>query len=157
MYRAVPILNSTSTKLPLLLIAGKQDKLIGFEQSNRLRYVLEKLNKDLEFINYKRAGLGQKYWLENRHENALIVEFLHDKLNLPHLNNEALSKADKKALIFDYLILGEVFANENVTEPQPDKAFKYRNIASNLGDPQSMFNQATHYQQKTSSHQKFRM
>lgn len=137
---------SPKLQLPILILAGKQDKIVGLEQSNRLRYVLQKLNKDVSYIAYERAGFGQKYWYEQKHENAYIVEFLREKLDLPYTHNMQLSKSDINAIINDYRILGNVFSSNRFTLKKSEKALEYFQKASDLGDPRSTFNLATRFQ-----------
>ena len=71
--------------VPILLIAGEEDEIAGFEQSNRMKYRLKQFNKDVETMFYTKTGHGyHDKWLWDWHEHAVIDDFLRRQLNLNH-------------------------------------------------------------------------
>ena len=81
-----PVYQATSLKAPVLIIAGKQDEISGFEQSNRFYYVLKRLGHDVEKAFFERSGHGHQIWYYDQVEAALANDFLERKLNLKYID-----------------------------------------------------------------------
>ena len=141
-----PVYLAESINTPTLIIAGKNDEVAGFEQSNRMRYVLEKLNKPVDSLFYNTAGHGHSNWFGDRHEYAYVVDFLRKTLGIPLPELKGLSDSSKQALAYDYKVLGDVFNTGSLTEKNNEKAFSFYQTASMYGSPEATFNLATYYQ-----------
>lgn len=141
-----PVYSAQDIDVPILLIAGKKDDTAGFEQSNRMRYVLEKLNKKVEHVFYKNAGHGHSSWYGDRHENAYAVDFLLDSLNLPRPKRLGMSEENVIATAYDYLHLSDGFDNKAFVSRDGKKVLEYLTLASDFDAPRAVFNLAAHYQ-----------
>lgn len=141
-----PVYLAESLNTPTLIIAGKNDEIAGFEQSNRMRFVLEKLKKPVDFLFYNTAGHGHSNWYGDRHEYAYIVSFLRQTLGLSLPNPATLSDSSKQALAYDYKVLGDVFDSGSLTSIDNKKAFNFYETSSMYGSPEATFNLATYYQ-----------
>lgn len=139
-----PLYLAQNINVPVLLIAGKKDQIAGFEQSNRMRYVLKKLNKDVEPLFYNSAGHGHHNWYGDRHEYAYVVEFLIKTLNLPPVKIEELSADNIKAITYDYTVLADGFNNKNLTKNR-DVSLAYTRLASEFGEGRLTFNLGAYY------------
>ena len=76
-----PVYNAESITVPVLLVAGEKDKIASPEHSNRLKYVLQKLGKPVEFISFEESGHGHFEWDYHRYEILRVVSFLDRELN----------------------------------------------------------------------------
>ncbi|WP_068544332.1 alpha/beta hydrolase family protein [Thalassotalea crassostreae] len=97
-----PIYLANEIKAPVLLIAGKKDKVAYFEQSNRMKYRLKQLNKELETIFYNNVGHGyHDKWGGDRHQIVYIEDFIRRKLELPYptAKNDMQIKAQERRRI----------------------------------------------------------
>lgn len=141
-----PVYLAESLNVPTLIIAGRKDEISGFEQSNRMRYVLEKLGKPVDTLFYDSAGHGHSNWYGDRHEYAYIVNFLRNTLSLQLPVPEQLSSTSKAALAYDYSVLGDVFDDGVLTPKDPSKAFEFYRIASEYDASRGTFNLAAYYQ-----------
>jgi dipeptidyl aminopeptidase/acylaminoacyl peptidase len=141
-----PLYLAEAIKVPTLIIAGKKDDISGFEQSNRMRYVLEKLGKSVDTVFYNSVGHGHSNWYGDRHEYAYIVDFLLNTLNLQLPTSTKMSTQSKAALAYDYSVLGDVYDKGVLTPEDPSKAFKFYRIASEYDGSRATYNLATYYQ-----------
>ncbi len=78
-----PLYLAESLRAPVLLTAGTDDWVVDYEHSNRLKYRLRQLGKPVEIFYYDGAGHGHQDWRGDRHEHALIDDFLRRTLRLP--------------------------------------------------------------------------
>jgi pimeloyl-ACP methyl ester carboxylesterase len=145
-----PFYQAANVTVPVLLIAGKKDDVAEFEQSNRMRYVLEKLGKNVETLFFKNVAHGQSSFYGKQQESAYIVEFLLNTLGLSRPNVSILPAQDKAALKHDYSVIGRNFGFSKLLNIDPEietrKAIKYYQLASEYGDGNASFNLATYYQ-----------
>ncbi len=75
-----PINQIENLQGPVLLIAGRQDRVVGFEQSERFLQTAQDLGKDVEMLDFDDEGHGNFSWT-NKVERARTVEdFLADHL-----------------------------------------------------------------------------
>jgi pimeloyl-ACP methyl ester carboxylesterase len=140
-----PVYNAQDIDVPILLIAGKKDDTAGFEQSNRMRYVLEKLNKQVEHVFYKDAGHGHSSWYGDRHENAYVVDFLLNSLNLSRPKRIEMSEENVAVMAYDYLHLSDGFDNNKFLSRDGKKVLEYLTLASDFDATRAVFNLAAHY------------
>jgi len=139
-----PLYQAQNINIPVLLIAGKKDQITGFEQSNRMRYVLEKQGKDVESIFYEKAGHGHTTWYGDQHQYAYTVEFLIKVLKLEPLHINNLSEDDIKALTHDYTVIADGFDTPNLVE-DIDISVAYTRLASQFGEKRITFNLGSKY------------
>ena len=139
-----PVYSAHKLKAPLLLIAGKEDDISGIEQSNRFKYVLNKLDHDVETLFYGGTGHGHTSWWGERHQVAAIVDFLNRKLSL---NSDKKSEfiEDKVAISKDFEILADALNFEGKVENNQERAFDYYKKAAELGNARAIFNIGSHY------------
>lgn len=126
---------------PLLLIAGKNDSVSGFEQSNRMKYVLNKHNKKFETLFYRDADHGHDNWFGDRHEHAFTYDFLNRTLNISPIKNST----NEKALAQDYQTLARGYYFKNYIGKDVDKSFTYTKKAAELNDPAAIFDLGSYY------------
>lgn len=132
-------------KTPILLIAGKKDKIANFEHSNRFKLLLKKQNHPIETVFYKNTGHGHNNWYWEHHEVALVTDYLYRTLNLTPFNKENLTKKSQISLQRDYLVLADSYDNNNKITSDPEKAFKFYLKAADFGDGRASFNVASYY------------
>lgn len=140
-----PVYNAQDIDVPILLIAGKKDDTAGFEQSNRMRYVLEKLGKDVEHIFYRTAAHGHSSWYGDRHENAYVVDFLLNSLKLPRPQRLDMSEENVAVMAYDYLHLSDGFDDNKFLTRDGTKVLEYLSLASDFDATRAVFNLAAHY------------
>lgn len=139
-----PVYQATSLKAPVLIIAGKQDEISGFEQSNRLYYVLKRLGHDVEKAFFERSGHGHQIWYYDQIEAALANDFLERKLNL----NSTLTnytESEKKAVQRDAILLADTFDSKTIETDRKKESFDYYQLAANLDHDRAMFNVGSYY------------
>jgi dipeptidyl aminopeptidase/acylaminoacyl peptidase len=76
-----PFYMAEKLKAPLLLIAGKRDKIAWFEQSDRMAYRLKQLDKDVETLFCKNSAHGHQYYKDYWHQFDAISAFLLRRLD----------------------------------------------------------------------------
>lgn len=135
-----PVYLADKVNVPVLLIAGKKDQVATFEHSNRLKYVLEKLNKPVETIFYKDVGHGHRTWGGEWHEMAIIDSFLRKTLALPSI-------LDEKADMQEYVAMADYYEGDRLIGDLEHLALKYYRLAAELGHERSMFNVGAYYHQ----------
>ena len=139
-----PVYQATSLKAPVLIIAGKQDEISGFEQSNRFYYVLKRLGHDVEKAFFERSGHGHQIWYYDQVEAALANDFLERKLNL----NSTLTnytESEKKAVQRDAILLADTFDSKTIETDRTKESFEYYQLAANLDHDRAMFNVGSYY------------
>lgn len=136
-----PIYLAEKVDTPVLLIAGKEDKISGFEQSNRMKYRLNQLSKDVETLFYENTGHGHHTWRGDKHLNAYTYDFLQRKLQLPIPDNESA----KQALGNDLTILADGFEFEGLLKLDKKRAFELYQKAAQKGEPRAIHNVGSYY------------
>ncbi|WNC71936.1 prolyl oligopeptidase family serine peptidase [Thalassotalea psychrophila] len=99
-----PLYLAEDIKAPILLIAGKKDNIAYFEQSNRMKYRLQQLGKDIETVFYNSVGHGyHDNWNGDQHEIVYIEDFIRRQLNLPFPSamNDMQIKAQERRRLLD--------------------------------------------------------
>lgn len=80
-----PITLANKLNVPVFLLAGRNDSIAPFEQSNRMKYILKKLGKSFAFHTYENTGHGHKNWSGVNHQHNAIDYFI--KANRNNLNS----------------------------------------------------------------------
>ncbi|WP_371196247.1 prolyl oligopeptidase family serine peptidase, partial [Glaciecola sp. SC05] len=140
-----PVYFADKLNVPVLIIAGKNDIIAGFEQSNRMRYMLDKFGKEVEHIFYKNSGHGHSNWYLDRHESAYIVDYLYRKLNIEAPFATDLDGYSAQALAYDNLIIADELDHDKHIAQDRARAFDYLQRASAYGNPRAIFNEGAHY------------
>ncbi|WOH37426.1 prolyl oligopeptidase family serine peptidase [Thalassotalea fonticola] len=98
-----PFYFAEKIKSPILLIAGKKDKIADFEQANRMKYRLQQLDKDIETVFYNKVGHGHYSWYGDRHQFAYIDDFIRRKLNLdaPQGSNDTIINSQERSRLME--------------------------------------------------------
>lgn len=97
-----PIKLAHKLQAPILIMAGDIDTIAPYEQSNRMKYVLQKLGKTVEFHTYQDTGHGHHNWTGDRHEHDKVHGFIQDTLSSYYQLAQAFQQQDLtkiKALI----------------------------------------------------------
>lgn len=83
-----PIKMADKVNVPVFLLAGKEDAITPFEQSNRMKYMLNKYGKDVSFHAYENTGHGHDSWEGDIHQHEAIHRFIQkSRLNLKRIIN----------------------------------------------------------------------
>jgi dipeptidyl aminopeptidase/acylaminoacyl peptidase len=82
-----PVYLASSIQKPVLIIVGEKDRVAHPEHSNRLKYLMQKMSKPVEFISYPESEHGHVSWDAERHSIIRILEFLDRNLDY-HRNND---------------------------------------------------------------------
>lgn len=139
-----PVYLADKIKAPLFLIAGRRDKIAEFEHSNRLLYVLNRLNKPVETLFYWGTAHGQSSWKAERHQQLSIHEYLLKTLQLDDFK-ELTQHSDEKqieSIISDYILLADAFTFNDSVDNDSDKAKALYLKAAKLGNGRAMYNYA---------------
>ncbi|WP_412973237.1 prolyl oligopeptidase family serine peptidase [Glaciecola sp. MF2-115] len=120
-----PVYYAQKFNIPILLIGGVLDRIAHYEHTNRMHYMLEKHNKDVSLVAYKYAAHGHLTWSEDRHQAALEVDFLHQKLNIPIPDIAFENDHNKEAYGYDFTILSEYLQNGDDIDKDLELAAEY--------------------------------
>jgi dipeptidyl aminopeptidase/acylaminoacyl peptidase len=135
-----PVYFAEKIKAPVLLIAGIDDSIAGFEQSNRMKYRLKQLGSDLEYMFYEDTGHGHENYYWEMHEHLLIDDFIKRKLNLTNIApNDSVNKGNEAMRLADPL------AFDDKVEDNSEKAFQYYQKAAENKNPRGYYNLASFY------------
>lgn len=136
---------------PVLMTAGTKDFIAYVEHTKRMQYRLSELSKDVETVYYQDVGhghsawSGESYdWLGDRHELAVIYEFLRRKLELP----EPEVANYKQVIKHESLMLADSYIEDDFVENDYRKAIHFLTIAADLGSTESMYKIARLYHQE---------
>ncbi|WP_192879404.1 DUF3859 domain-containing protein [Microbulbifer sp. A4B17] len=124
--------------VPALIIAGKEDDISGFEQANRMRYLMQKLKSDIEFIAYDGVGHGHSTWNGEYHQYAYIDDFLRRKLSIK-------DKKVNNILADDLLFLSNSYRQGIWTSPDSNKSLVYLNKSAQLGHDEAQYRLGNYY------------
>ncbi|MFY0594877.1 MAG: S9 family peptidase [Cognatishimia sp.] len=67
-------------KVPVLLVAGKRDSVVGFEQTESFMRQAEAFGKDAELLLFEKAGHGLNRWQSKVQHARKVEDFLHQHL-----------------------------------------------------------------------------
>jgi len=142
-----PVYYAEKLQAPVLILAGKKDAIAGFEQSNRMRYMLERANKDVEYYFYENSGHGHDNYLLDHHELALTLDFLYRQLGIPISAPGDLSEQDVELIARQYMLIADGYDNERMMPIDIEKSAQYLSKAKDYGHPRAFFNLAAHHSQ----------
>lgn len=126
---------------PILVVAGKDDRVADFEHSSRLKYLLEHKGKTAEFLFYKNVGHGHSQWNGDHHELAYVDDYLRRTLKLPKIDKQKYATRVAES----FVRLADGYEFDNILEPDTQKAFEYFKAAAELGEARAMFNLGSFY------------
>ncbi|MCL1040283.1 prolyl oligopeptidase family serine peptidase [Shewanella marisflavi] len=136
-----PVYLADKIKAPVLLIAGKEDRIADFEHSQRMQYVLEKQNKSVEHLYYDRTAHGQNTWYWQQHENAYVADYLKRTLALKEYHEMSGVKPELAQQLGDDLAtIADGYNFKNKVENSPSQALAYYRQAALAGDGRSAYN-----------------
>ncbi|AWB67978.1 hypothetical protein C2869_16795 [Saccharobesus litoralis] len=128
MKRYSPVYFAEKLKQPVLITAGQLDTRASFEHSNRLKYVLEKHNADVEFLYYRHSRHGHGDMRSARHELAYIDDFIRRQLNLG-----LPAGKNAKAIVRNELrLIAKGFERADMVGIDKEKAGHYKQRAKSL-------------------------
>ena len=140
-----PVYLFQQLKVPILLIAGKDDPVTNFEHTNRFKYVLELNNHPVETMFYENTGHGHPHWSGDKHEAAVTSDFLHRTLGLSMPEPAQLSEEANKAIADDYVNIADGYKFDDNVDDDDKKAYLYYQKAANYGHPRAIFNMGSRF------------
>ncbi|PYE39926.1 dipeptidyl aminopeptidase/acylaminoacyl peptidase [Rhizobium sp. PP-WC-2G-219] len=75
-----PISHAQNVTGAILLTAGKEDRIVGFEQSEEFERALKLAGKDVESVYFEKEGHGYRRWQTEVKRARLLEDFLAKKL-----------------------------------------------------------------------------
>ncbi len=137
-----PLYLADKLNSPVLLIAGTDDQIAHIEQSNRMKYRLNQLEKDFEYLFYNNVGHGHEKWKWDWHQVALIDDFIRRKLNISYP-----SKVKKMEFYRSELMrIADGFNFGSIVKNDYPRALNYYTIAAEHDHPRGAFNTAAFFQ-----------
>lgn len=140
LFDVSPVYLADKVTVPVLLIAGKDDKITGFEHSNRMEYALRKHGKTVETLNYSNTGHGHNNWWGEWHEHAYIHDYLLRTLELKGFAIEKIRDEDKEQLGDEVVRIADSFNFNDKVDDDEALAWKYYNQAAKFDDAHSLYN-----------------
>lgn len=138
-----PFYRAEDAHAPVLLIAGTEDTIADYEQTNRMKYRLQQLQKPVEYYYYAGTGHGHRTWRGERHQFALIDDFIRRTLEL-----ELPSAPNVAAVIgAEYSLIGEYYEDTTFIDGHMDMALRYYRKAAGLGDGPAMYRLASFHEE----------
>lgn len=137
-----PFYMAEKLKAPLLLIAGKEDQVAWFEQSNRMKYRLKQLGKSFEYVFYKGVGHGHNKYYGDRHQFGYIDHFIRQSLALPFPGG----KDYQTILGKEYVKRADVLNFGRWVKKDRKKALAMYRKAAEQGHQRATYNIGTYYQ-----------
>ncbi|WP_144391746.1 prolyl oligopeptidase family serine peptidase [Pleionea sediminis] len=135
-----PVYFANKIQDPILLLAGEEDDRAPIEHSNRMKYVLKKLNKPFEYLFYEKTGHGHPNWYGDWHEALLTDDFLRRTLKIPPIEGNNLDN-----YIDEIMLLADSFSFEDNVKNDDKKSIYYLRIAAERRHPRALFNLGAHY------------
>jgi dipeptidyl aminopeptidase/acylaminoacyl peptidase len=138
-----PVYLAENLQAPVLLIAGKADRIADFEHSKRMEYVLNKLGKQVETLYYKNTAHGQKSWYWQRHEVSYIADYLRRTLELADYHQvKGVDEALTQKLAVDTILLADGFQFDNKVDNDLIWATRLYREAAVMGEGRAAYNVA---------------
>ncbi len=131
-----PVYLADKVKVPVLLMAGWNDRVADVEHSHRMYYALKKKNQEVHFVLYPEAHHGHLNWTGDRHQNIVIDAFLrkHLKIDMPD------SQTDKDVLINEWIFAGNEFYLDRLVKKDYRLALQFYRDAADLGSAVAQYN-----------------
>ncbi|WP_199608844.1 prolyl oligopeptidase family serine peptidase [Flocculibacter collagenilyticus] len=140
-----PVYIAHQLKAPILLIAGRDDRIADFEHSNRFKYILNNLGHPVETIFYQKTGHGHSKWSGDRHEAAITYDYLIRTLNLSYPEPKTLDENGKHAIANDFATIADGYHFDDLVDNDEKQAFLYYQKAASYDHGRASFNIAAHY------------
>ncbi len=146
LYEFSPVYLADKIEVPVLLLAGLQDKIAPPEHTYRMELALKKMGKNVQSVYYKNSGHGHPTWYGDWHEATLTYQFLLDSLGLPNLSKGQIEEQDLDMIGEEYLRVGFGFDSAEGFEEDQERAFKFYTLAQNLGSARANTRLAWYYE-----------
>ncbi len=140
-----PVYFADQLKAPILLTAGVEDETAVFEHTFRMAYILKKISHTVETMYYEDTAHGHSLWSGDRHEAAIIYDFLIRTLGLNYPSSKQLNTKARIALAEDFSLIADKYNFDDSVENDEVKAFQFYKKAAEYGEPRSNFNMGAHY------------
>ena len=140
-----PIYLFEQLKTPLMLLAGRNDKVADFEHTNRLHYLLKRQGHNVDTMFYDETGHGHYNWFGNRHQSAISSDYILRTLGLKRPEPNNLNVSAKEAIAEDFAIIADGYSFDNQVPDDKKKALEYYHLAAEYNHPRSVFNIGAHY------------
>ncbi|MDN3651314.1 prolyl oligopeptidase family serine peptidase [Thalassotalea ponticola] len=128
---------------PTLLIAGKKDEVADFEQANRMKFRLNQLQKNVDYLFFDNVGHGQHNWYGDRLQFSYVDHFIRTQLNLEPEITEHYSKILAK----EYVRIADAYTFSDNVDNDDKKAYEFYQLASQYGESRATFNVGSFYHQ----------
>lgn len=138
-----PFYIADKIEAPVLLIAGGDDEIAYIEHTNRMKYRLKQLSKDVETLMYDNVGHGHHRWDGDMHQFAFIDDFITRKLKL----SQKTSDKSLPALANDAVVIADAYNFNSWFKPNFEKALYFYRKAADFGHKRAMFNIGSFYHQ----------
>ena len=76
MRQRSPLTQATNVQGAILITAGKEDRMVGFEQSEEFERALKEAEKDVTAVYFEKEGHGYERWQTNLRRARLLEDFL---------------------------------------------------------------------------------
>nr|WP_136249949.1 prolyl oligopeptidase family serine peptidase [Ningiella ruwaisensis] len=133
-----PVYLAQHISVPVLLLAGIEDKRASFEHTHRFAYMLKRHDKSVKEIYYKETGHGHESWIGDRHQSAITYDFILDTLGIELPEIDTLSHLEKEALGDDFALIGNFYSSNRYIEENPSLMMEYLSKAAKYEHPESM-------------------
>jgi dipeptidyl aminopeptidase/acylaminoacyl peptidase len=134
-----PVYLYKQIKKPVLLIAGKDDEVSGFEQSYRMKYMLEKSGSSVEHVFYNGVEHGHHTWGGDWHEYAYVDDFIRRTLGLD------FAKSDHDVVVSELMDIADSFAFKERVDKDGARALELYRRAASLNSGRAMHNVGSYY------------
>lgn len=115
-----PVYHADKLKAPILIVAGKQDKIAYFEHSNRLKFVLQEYRKSVESLFFSQVAHGHRSYEGSRIEDVAILDFIERALDLAPRNIS--SEKNRKIYSDEKILIGDLLVSNRVSEQNIQRA-----------------------------------
>lgn len=136
-----PLYHLEKLQVPLLIIAGEEDKVAPIEQSNRLKLRLTQLGKSFETLFYRNAGHSHYDWFGDWHELTYVDDYIRRTLGI----ESKYLKEDSELAAETYALLADGLDDDEFLPQDSEKSLSYYRKAAKLGHARSQFNVARFY------------
>lgn len=133
-----PFFVAEAINAPVLLIAGTEDERADFEQANRMKYRLNQLGKDFEYLFYQGVGHGQNTWSGTRHQAVFVDDYIRRTLDIPRVGDNETRRIFGE----DLSIIAQSYKYRDTVPDDIEKSVVYSRMAAEYGDAQSAMDAA---------------
>ncbi|NVJ50672.1 MAG: prolyl oligopeptidase family serine peptidase [Gammaproteobacteria bacterium] len=133
-----PVYIADKLKAPVLLVAGADDYVATVEHTNRMKYMLERLEKPHDVLIYRETGHGHSSWSWERHEMYYVDDFIRTQLGLTEVGTK-----EQKATAA--MKIADSFSFEDRVADDHKKALAFLHKAAKNDSPRAFFNLGARY------------